>query len=46
MTPHWLIQPPLPEGLLGQLKKQVETVKEDPAAGFSTMRDSSCGTNF
>jgi hypothetical protein len=30
---------PLPEGLLGQLKKQVETVKEDPATGLSTMRD-------
>lgn len=30
---------PLPEGFLGQLKTQVETVKEDPAEGFTSVRD-------
>jgi hypothetical protein len=30
---------PLPEGFLGQLRTQVETVKEDPAEGFTSVRD-------
>jgi hypothetical protein len=30
---------PLPEGMLQQLKAQVVSVKEDPAAGFAAVRD-------